>query len=150
MGRFYISFFYSFHIIPFNICYLKFLGDSGYLLEPWLMTPLLQAQSNSELLYNRKHSQARSIIEQCNGLLKNRWRCLLKHRMLHYHPEVASNIVVSCVVLHNMCIHHKIGESDIEVEEPEEMGPSFIENNECSITSEARHLQKQLIASCFQ
>lgn len=49
------------------------------------------------------------------GLLKNRWWCLLKYRMLHSHPEVTSNIVVSCVVVHNKYIHQKI-EVDIELE----------------------------------
>lgn len=51
------------------------------------------------------HKKTRSIIERCNGLLKSRFRCLLKHRVLHYSPTTASRIINACVVLHNMSIH---------------------------------------------
>ena len=50
----------------------------------------------------------RSLIERCNGLLKMRFRCLLKHRVLHYSPPVASKIIYTCAVLHNMCIIQNI------------------------------------------
>lgn len=56
----------------------------------------------------------RSIIERCNGVLKNRFRCLLKHRVLHYTPIMAGKIVNACVVLHNMCIDNNIPEPEEE------------------------------------
>lgn len=37
-----------------------------------------------------------------------RFRCLLKHRVLHYAPTVASKIINSCTILHNMCVQNKI------------------------------------------
>lgn len=37
-----------------------------------------------------------------------RFRCLLKHRVLHYTPNVASKIINSCVVLHNMCVENNL------------------------------------------
>ncbi|KAL4719275.1 hypothetical protein ACJJTC_016555, partial [Scirpophaga incertulas] len=81
------------------------LGDSGYPQRPWLMTPILNAAPGSrEELYTSRHVQARNCIERCFGLLKSRWRCLLKDRTLHYHPVVASKIVVACSVLHNMAL----------------------------------------------
>lgn len=101
--------------------YFWLLGDSGYPLEPWLMTPLQEEHSTSEQNYNKHHGRTRSIIEQCNGVLKNRWRCLLKHRVLHYHPEIASNIIASCVILHNMCIKHKLHLDEEEFEHIEDM-----------------------------
>jgi hypothetical protein len=36
------------------------------------------------------------------------FRCLLKHRTLHYAPKKASKIINSCVVLHNLCIMDNI------------------------------------------
>nr|CAD7415122.1 unnamed protein product [Timema poppensis] len=75
-------------------------------LEPWLMTPI-EGETNAgllESLYNSTHSSTRNVIERCNGLLKGRFRCLLKHQVLHYSPERASSITNACAVLHNMYI----------------------------------------------
>lgn len=70
------------------------LGDSGYPLRLWLMTPIINAREGSpEAAYNNNHRRCRSLIERCNGLLKMRFRCLLKHRALHYTPPVASKII---------------------------------------------------------
>ncbi|CAI6355515.1 unnamed protein product [Macrosiphum euphorbiae] len=80
------------------------LGDSGYALRPWLLTPIQNPANANEELYNKKQMHTRSLVERCNGLLKMRFRCLLKHRVLHYAPEKATAIINACVVLHNMCI----------------------------------------------
>lgn len=83
----------------------NFSGDSGYPRRPWLMTPILNAVEGSrEERYTQKHVQARNCIERCFGLLKARWRCLLRDRVLHYHPHVASNITMACCVLHNIAL----------------------------------------------
>lgn len=85
------------------------LGDSGYSLRPWMLTPVMGAVENSpEAEYNRKQMRCRSLIEQCNGLIKMRFRCLLKHRVLHYSPPTASKIINTCAVLHNMCITENV------------------------------------------
>nr|CAD7428792.1 unnamed protein product [Timema monikensis] len=79
-------------------------GNSGYPLEPWLITPI-EGEINAgspESLYNSTHSSTRNVIEHCNGLLKGRFRCLLKQRVLHYSPEKTSSIINACAVLHNM------------------------------------------------
>ncbi|CAK1591151.1 unnamed protein product [Parnassius mnemosyne] len=93
------------------------LGDSGYPQRPWLMTPILNAPHGSrEKLYTTRHVQARTCIERCFGLLKTRWRCLLRDRVLHYHPNVASKITLACCVLHNISLHaHLPAPSDIPV-----------------------------------
>nr|CAD7266088.1 unnamed protein product [Timema shepardi] len=53
------------------------LGDSGYPLESILVTP-----NTPEANYTEHHCSARSVVESTIGLLKARWRCLLKHRTL--------------------------------------------------------------------
>jgi hypothetical protein len=51
--------------------------------------------------------------------LKARFRCCLKHRVLHYTPEMAGKIVNACVVLHNLCVDYNIpppeGEEEIDL-----------------------------------
>ena len=85
--------------------YQTFLGDSGYGLRPWLLTPLEEEPTTiGEHNYNMIQKSTRTIIEHVNGILKMRWRCCLKHRTLHYKPVTASKIINTCCVLHNMCI----------------------------------------------
>lgn len=43
-------------------------------------------------------------MERCIGILKKRFRCLLRYRTLEYTPEKAGQIINACAVLHNMCI----------------------------------------------
>ncbi|XP_037555700.2 putative nuclease HARBI1 [Dermacentor silvarum] len=82
------------------------LGDSGYPLEPWLLTPVPghPPAHTAEGRYNTAHASMRSVVERCIGLLKSRFRCLQRYRALHYEPERAANIVAACAVLHNLCL----------------------------------------------
>ena len=56
------------------------VGDGAYPLLPWLLTPF---QYGSALTwhnkkFNKKLSSARVTVERAFGILKARWRCLLK------------------------------------------------------------------------
>nr|CAI5829502.1 unnamed protein product [Callosobruchus analis]CAI5831382.1 unnamed protein product [Callosobruchus analis] len=85
------------------------LGDSGYSVRPWLQTPFPDViPGTPEERYNIAHRRTRSLIERTNGVLKMRFRCLLKHRVLHYAPHRCSKIINSCAVLHNMCIDNNL------------------------------------------
>ncbi|XP_030758026.1 putative nuclease HARBI1 [Sitophilus oryzae] len=104
---------------PDNLFFL--LGDSGYPTRPWLLTPLGNPQNADDERYNNHFCSIRSTIERCNGVLKNRFRCLLRHRTLHYDPVMAGKIINACCVLHNLCIDNNIPEADEphEVQEPD-------------------------------
>lgn len=93
----------------FTFTYFTF---TGYPLRPWLLTPLTNAQPGAEERFNAHFKSIRSTIERCNGVLKNRFRCLLKHRVLHYEPTKAAKIVLSCAVLHNICTQNRVPEPD--------------------------------------
>lgn len=85
------------------------LGDSGYALRPWMLTPITNAVRNTpEYTYNLCQQQCRSLIEDCNGVLKMRFRCCLKDRVLHYSPIKSSKIINVCCALHNMCISNRL------------------------------------------
>ncbi|KAJ8966432.1 hypothetical protein NQ314_003530 [Rhamnusium bicolor] len=94
------------------------IEDSGYALRPWVMTLVpYAAPSSPEERYNERHRSTRSTIERCNGVLKLRFRCLLKHRTLYYKPEKCSYIINACTVLHNICIDHNIPPVEIGQDE---------------------------------
>lgn len=50
------------------------LGDSGYPLRPWLMTPILTPLSKQEEMFNRSHVKTRNCVERAFGVLKSRFR----------------------------------------------------------------------------
>nr|XP_054770416.1 putative nuclease HARBI1 [Lytechinus pictus] len=77
------------------------LGDSGYPLMTWLMTPILNPQTPEEQAYNNAQCKTRSIIEQLNGQLKNKFRCLLGHG-LQIRPNRACSIITACCILFNI------------------------------------------------
>nr|XP_011302196.1 PREDICTED: putative nuclease HARBI1 [Fopius arisanus] len=82
------------------------LGDGGYPLREWMMTPYQNPQDGSqEAAFNSSFCRARSTIERVNGILKMRFRCLLKQRVLHYDPTTAAKIVYTCAVFHNIAIN---------------------------------------------
>lgn len=91
------------------LCFVLIVGDAGYALKPYLMTPFrATGPESAERRFNTKHAKARNIIERTIGVLKNRFRCLLGARQLHYSPKKAAQIVNICCALHNLCISHNI------------------------------------------
>lgn len=81
------------------------------------MTPILNGNlTPAEIRYNNAHRSTRNVIERLNGTLKTRFRCLLKHRVLHYKPPTAAAIVNACAILHNICIARN-EEIDLEIED---------------------------------
>ncbi|XP_018007920.1 putative nuclease HARBI1 [Hyalella azteca] len=85
------------------------LGDSGYPLEPSLMTPFANPASPAEEEFNRCHTRTRTIIEQTFGVLKSRFRCLHKSGgNLQYDPLKCAKITAACLLLHNRCIKRRI------------------------------------------
>lgn len=82
------------------------IGDNGYPLEPWIMTPLPHyPQWSRQYHYNEKLCKARNVVERFFGVFKGTWRCLSYQRVLMYAPEIAEQIINTCAVLHNMRLH---------------------------------------------
>lgn len=91
------------------------IGDTGYALRPWLMTPIPHPASRAERRYNSSLSRTRVIIEQVFGQLKRRFPCLSIG--LRVCPVRATTIVLACTVLHNMAKDY--GEPDVEDDDEE-------------------------------
>ncbi|CAL1268725.1 unnamed protein product [Larinioides sclopetarius] len=78
------------------------LGDSGYALEKYLLTPFLNPRSPAEVRYNKSHVITRNTVERKYGILKRRFPCLSIG--LNCNLERVPAIIVACCVLHNLAI----------------------------------------------
>ncbi|XP_055640385.1 putative nuclease HARBI1 isoform X2 [Toxorhynchites rutilus septentrionalis] len=91
------------------------IGDAGFPLEPFLITPFRTDKNTSErqTKFNEIHSKTWVTVKRAIAVLKNTFRCLsAKH--LYYKPEKAAQIVNVCVALHNLRIQYKM-----DFEEPD-------------------------------
>lgn len=76
------------------------LGDSGYPLLEWLLTPICRnVNADALAVYLRKHKSTRRLVECALGVLKERFPCLN-----HMRAEVclAAKIILACMALHNL------------------------------------------------
>ncbi|KAM7293348.1 hypothetical protein ISCGN_026478 [Ixodes scapularis] len=114
-------------------------GDSGYALEPWLITPVpgFHATSTTCGRFNKAHSSIRSVGERCIGLLKSRFQCLQRHRTLYYHPTTATVIISACAVLHNTCLSSREPEAEPDCD-PDEPGLESGPSSEGSVVDDER------------
>lgn len=93
------------------------IGDSGYPLQPYLLTPFINPENDQERRYNNVLASARNVVERCIGLLKMRFRCILKERSARYKPEFVCELIKACAVLHNMCVDENLIDYDIDFED---------------------------------
>ncbi|KAI8121770.1 putative nuclease HARBI1 [Lucilia cuprina] len=94
------------------------LGDSGYPLRPWIITPYRSSATEDEKRFNFVHAKAINCIKRLNGVLKSVFRCL--HVGLQTTPQMAGKIINACTVLHNFRKEHGLLTENITIEEEEE------------------------------
>ena len=78
------------------------IGDSGYPLRTYLMTPYPNPATPPQSRYNHALEQTRVKIENTFAILKNRWGGL--HGGLRCSPSRASKIITACAMLHNIAL----------------------------------------------
>ncbi|XP_036347503.1 putative nuclease HARBI1 [Rhagoletis pomonella] len=127
------------------------IGDSGYPLEPWLMTPLPnQPEGTPKFQYNEALCKARNPVERLFGVLKGTWRCLSQQRVLLYDPGFAGKVVSACSTLHNIRLGEQINELDNNniIIETHAHADGTDENSN-SVSSVAKRVQDRLITNFF-
>lgn len=88
------------------------LGDNGYACSNFLLTPLLQPNTQAQKLYNESHIRTRNVIERAFGVWKRRYVALAYR--LRIQPLFAQAVFVSTAILHN--IAQDAGEPDPPVD----------------------------------
>ncbi|XP_036347424.1 putative nuclease HARBI1 [Rhagoletis pomonella] len=122
----------------------RLLGDCGYGIEPFLLTPYRDALHNSkEYKFNMAHSSARNIVERTIGVLKSRFRCLLG--TLHYSPEKVIQIVNVCCALHNICRSYNINlDEEISLQPNEPAVDNVVQPSNPSLQSEGKRIRDEI------
>ncbi|XP_062309064.1 putative nuclease HARBI1 [Osmerus eperlanus] len=82
-----------------------FLGDSGYPLRSYLVTPMINPATPQEERFNEAHTHTRTHIERVFGRWKCRYRCI--HRSsggLRLSPVKCCRGIVVTAMLHNIAV----------------------------------------------
>ena len=93
------------------------VGDSAYLLLPWLIKPFAHSPSLSaqEKVYNYRICRCHVVVEVAFGCLKVRWRRLTKKNEMSI--KNVPNVIAACCTLHNICEIHGDTFNEVWLEE---------------------------------
>lgn len=128
------------------------IGDSGYPLQPFMMTPFHNPPEGSpQARFNHAHIRARNCVERCIGLLKMRFRCVLKERSLRYAPQFVANLLKACSTLHNICIAEGIPLVIDEIEDNLQREMEIpLQNEPAQLAPQGLHVRDRIIEQYYQ
>ena len=78
----------------------------GYMIRPWLMTPVQRPTTRSQRRYNFAHSSTRTPAQRSIGMAKQRWHCL--RCGLRLQPQKACKVILVCFMLYNCTRYLKL------------------------------------------
>ena len=85
----------------------KLIGDIAYPMCLWFYSPFKGEKaslSREKQYWNFIQSSTRMAVERAFGMLKGRWRILLKKM---YMPLCSiPDMITACLYLHNLCLIH--------------------------------------------
>ena len=83
------------------------LADNAFALMPWLVKPYRRQLTTEERIANYRISRGRRVVENPFGILVSRFRVVLT--TVEQRSKIVRDIVLTCVVLHNMLRRHQGG-----------------------------------------
>jgi hypothetical protein len=100
------------------------VGDSGYPIKPYLITPLLNVRNRAENLFNESQIRTRNVVERSYGVWKRRFPALAMGLRLKL--DTTQAVVVATAVLHNIACNEN--EPEPPVNEHEEAAIEIVNN----------------------
>lgn len=91
------------------------LGDAGYALSHYLLTPLANPITRAEKLYNESQIRTRNVIERTFGIWKRRFLVLFFGIRLK--EETTMAVIQSCAILHNIARQESDPQPPDEIED---------------------------------
>lgn len=88
------------------------LGDNGYGLYPFLLTPYLRPNNDVQENFNVIHKRTRNAIERAFGQLKRRFHCL--GSILRVRLDRVCSVIVASFILHNLAKRYRDPDFDLE------------------------------------
>ncbi|XBH60384.1 hypothetical protein VPH35_114992 [Triticum aestivum] len=80
------------------------IGDAGYPLLSWLITPYQEDLSDSKVEFNRRHSAATTCAPKALARFQDTWKYLQGDAWWPVNPETMSKIICAFCMLHNIVI----------------------------------------------
>lgn len=98
------------------------VGDSGYPVKPYLVTPLLNPRTEAELRYNESQIRTRNPVERAYGVWKRRFPGLATGMRLKL--ATTQKVILATAILHNIALLEKEDDPPIDMmqEEAIELG----------------------------
>lgn len=130
------------------------LGDSGYAISPWLITPYSNPVNDLQRHFNKIYARERVIIERCFGQVKKRFPIL--HYKVRTALQTVPSVIICCFVLHNVAKYLNDTDNFPELEEDcdegepepaEEVGPVAL--SERRVRELGQQKREQIAASLF-
>lgn len=139
------------HQIMFNnVEEAALLGDEGYGISPWLLTPFKNPNTHVQENYNSIHAKERCVIERCFGQLKRRFPML--QYTFRLKTETIPKHIVSAFVLHNIAKHLRDPYHDfdpVEMEIPHQNDPIF-DYNQVQIRNRGTQRRNEVAQALFR
>ena len=126
------------------------LGDSGYGIAPYMMTPYSDPNTPAERYFNLEHARNSVVIEQAFGQLKRRFPILRYGIRLKL--ENIPKCIMACFVLHNVAKFLNDPDDDFdggEMEEIEEDADFHAGANEAGLRLQGPHRRQEITAVLY-